>query len=1094
MGDNSSVKVAVRLRPLVKSEIEKGCKNILEVYKDASQIRVKDTEKAFTFNYVLDTDSSQVDLYNSCVKDIIPNLFKGYNLTILAYGQTGSGKTHSMGTTYSGNEDMGVIPRSVKQIFEIVKDNFTFDFTITVSFMELYQEILYDLLSEKPREQCILEIREDPQKGIHIPGLTEIPVENTNDIFNCLIRGSSGRATACTNMNAQSSRSHAIFTLTIAMQDKHHSEENKTAKFHLVDLAGSERPKKTGAVGTTFKEGVNINKGLLVLGNVISLLGEEKQENRFIPYRDSNLTRLLKDSLGGNSITLMVACVSPADYNIDETLSTLRYADRARKIKNKPIINQDPQTAQINELKKTVKMLQLQILEQGIPQVSLGNIMHLEQEIADIKAKNRDLTQKLSSALNDKAGLFEKLLHLQQCNEILSKKILDLKENYDVTLNNITLAIENGNTDELKDCQTKLEEMKEQFEELNAETKKAEVDMNVQEAELFSLLESNNQCNESQAKEINDIQEHYASRQIELNNELKELLKKLAMKEILAKEMEKNAENMVDYKNIRENELKIEALEREKNELMQQLKNAQHNVPSKIAEERRKRVKELEGQIHDLMRKLNEQNKLIRLKEKDEHKIKQLNQEILQMKQNRVKLVKSMKEESEKFRTWKLKRERELAKLRQEDVKKKNQIQKMQAMHLKQQNVLKRKVEEAVAANKRLKDALTTRKIAQEHKSSGLERFSNWLKHEVEVALGFTELEVTLAGLLEDRALLQKQLDTLQASSNPDLNEIKNLEYDIDLRSVQIQDMQQKLLESDDDVKAKINLDNVQTMAEAKQGMRVLIDLAIELKKKECSLTMKSIELENTPSENHPEKKAYDEKLKQHEKEYSIALDNLEQEYQEKIAILLRQLRGIELKTFNSESDGVKLMKIQTEQLELKEKKIEELTKLLEQKQEIKESLEPTIIITKDETPPKKVKLLDGTFIVDGKENLDTPMVEEDNVLKDPDWVNTPIGRKVMEDRKNLVVQKMRHTIKTKLSFEDNKSTDKAGKRSSDGGCACTTNCQTNRCGCRKTGLGCKNGCKCNVWACTNRTEDKPVSENLQNLDKRTFKKPRIKE
>ncbi|XP_044747016.1 chromosome-associated kinesin KIF4 isoform X2 [Coccinella septempunctata] len=1090
MGDNSSVKVAVRLRPLVKSEIEKGCKNILEVYKDVSQIHVKDSEKAFTYNYVLDTDASQIDLYNSCVKDIIPNLFEGYNLTILAYGQTGSGKTYSMGTTYTGNEDMGVIPRSVKQIFEIVKDNFTFDFTITVSFMELYQEILYDLLSEKPREQCMLEIREDPNKGIHIPGLTEIPVETTNDIFNCLIRGSSGRATACTNMNAQSSRSHAIFTLTIAMQAKHNSEENKTAKFHLVDLAGSERPKKTGAVGTTFKEGVNINKGLLVLGNVISLLGEEKQENRFIPYRDSNLTRLLKDSLGGNSITLMIACVSPADYNIDETLSTLRYADRARKIKNKPIVNQDPQVAQINELKKTVKMLQLQILGQGGPTVSLEKIRLLEQEVADIRAKNRDLTHKLSSALNDKASFLEKLLHLQTCNEMLSKKIFDLKENYDITLNNITIALESGDADTLKDCKTKFEEMKHQFEDLNAETKKAEVDMNEQEAEFTSLMDANNHCNETQAKEINDIQEHYATRQIELNNELKELMKKLAMKEFLAKELERNTQNMVDYNNIRENELRIEALEKEKNELMQQLKNVQHNVPSKIAEERRKRVKELENQIHELTRKLNEQNKLIRLKEKDEHKIKQLNHEILLMKQNRVKLVKSMKEESEKFRTWKLQRERELAKLRQEDVKKKNQIQKMQTMHLKQQNVLKRKVEEAVAANKRLKDALATRKIAQELKSSGLERFTNWLKHEVEVALGFTEIEMTLAGLLEDRALLQKQLDNLQSSSNPDLAEIKNLEYDIELRSVQIQDMQQKLLDADDDAKSRINLDNIQTMAEAKQGMRVLIDLAMELKKKECSLTMKSIELENTPSENHPEKKVYDEKLKELEKEYSSSLNNLEQEYQEKIAILLGQLRGVELKANNSETDSFsKIIKMQTEQLEIQGKKIEELNKILEQKEKEREVI-PQLKLSdvKEETPPKKIKLLDGTFVVDGKENFDTPHVEEDNILKDPDWVKTPIGRRVMVEKKNIV-QTMRQTMKSKLSFEDDQKTEKPGKRSSDGGCACTTNCQSNRCGCRKTGLSCRGNCKCNTLACTNRTE-----ETIEQIsDKRTFKKPRVK-
>lgn len=188
----------------------------------------------------------------------------------------------------------------------------------------------------------------------------------------------------------------------------------------------------------------------------------------------------------------------------------------------------------------------------------MENIRHLEKEVADSKAKIRDLTLKLSSALNDKASFLEKLLHLQSCNEMLSKKIFDLKETYDVTLSNITIALESGNVDSLKDCRTKFEKMKDQFEDLNAETKKAEVDMNEQEAELTSLLDANNHCNETQAKEINDIQEHYATRQIELNSELKELMKKLAMKEFLAKEMEKNMVNMVDYNQVRENELRVE--------------------------------------------------------------------------------------------------------------------------------------------------------------------------------------------------------------------------------------------------------------------------------------------------------------------------------------------------------------------------------------------------------------------------------------------------------------------------------------------------------------------------------------------------------
>ena len=209
--------------------------------------------------------------------------------------------------------------------------------------MELYNEQLFDLLSSKPRrEDTIVELREDGIKGIKIPGLTEVEISSVADTMAILEKASEGRVTAATAMNARSSRSHAIFTLTIEVRAKGDTKAMTVSKFHLVDLAGSERQKKTKAKGDRLKEGININMGLLSLGNVISALGEENRgANSHIPYRDSKLTRLLQDSLGGNSHTLMIACVSPADSNLEETLSTLRYADRARKIKNKPIINRD---------------------------------------------------------------------------------------------------------------------------------------------------------------------------------------------------------------------------------------------------------------------------------------------------------------------------------------------------------------------------------------------------------------------------------------------------------------------------------------------------------------------------------------------------------------------------------------------------------------------------------------------------------------------------------------------------------------------------------------------------------------------------------
>ncbi|XP_070168563.1 chromosome-associated kinesin KIF4-like [Polyergus mexicanus] len=235
--------------------------------------------------------------------------------------------------------EKGIIPRVCHDIFERIKLKEDWSFKVSVSFMELYQEQLYDLLSDKQRNQSIVDIREDG-KSIKIVGVTEKQVANVQETLKCLTQGAMARITGAIAMNAHSSRSHVIFKICIHQKQKNDPNTATVAKFHLVDLAGSERCKKTQATGEQFKEGVNINKGLFALGNIISRLGY-RTPSAYIGYRDNRLTRLLQDSLDGNSMTLMIACVSPADYNLDETLSTLRYADRARKIKNKPIVNQD---------------------------------------------------------------------------------------------------------------------------------------------------------------------------------------------------------------------------------------------------------------------------------------------------------------------------------------------------------------------------------------------------------------------------------------------------------------------------------------------------------------------------------------------------------------------------------------------------------------------------------------------------------------------------------------------------------------------------------------------------------------------------------
>ncbi|KAL1470996.1 hypothetical protein MTO96_023915 [Rhipicephalus appendiculatus] len=383
MGDDTSVRVAVRVRPLIPREVIDLCHACTSVTPGEPQIWVG-KEKAFTFDHVFDCPSEQEAIYNNCVRQLIDGCFEGYNATVLAYGQTGSGKTYTMGTGYDlhvNPHEQGIIPRAVQHLFDGIaarqqeardQGKPPPDFKINVQFMELYNEEIFDLLSpgkdtHEPGRKSV-KIHEDSKGEIYTVGVTAKAVQNAEQVMKCLESGALSRTTASTQMNVQSSRSHAIFTLHIKQQRvvqlnledgnaEDQEEDNSlpkvngegssmsefetlTAKFHFVDLAGSERLKRTGATGDRAKEGISINCGLLALGNVISALGDVSRKVLHVPYRDSKLTRLLQDSLGGNSRTLMIACVSPCDRDFMETLNTLKYANRAKNIKNRITVNQ----------------------------------------------------------------------------------------------------------------------------------------------------------------------------------------------------------------------------------------------------------------------------------------------------------------------------------------------------------------------------------------------------------------------------------------------------------------------------------------------------------------------------------------------------------------------------------------------------------------------------------------------------------------------------------------------------------------------------------------------------------------------------------
>ncbi|XP_054644441.1 kinesin-like protein KIF1B isoform X12 [Dunckerocampus dactyliophorus] len=393
----ASVKVAVRVRPFNSRETSKDSKCIIQMQGNTTTIlnpkAPKEPAKTFSFDYSYWSHTTPEDpcfaaqnqVYNDIGKEMLQHAFEGYNVCIFAYGQTGAGKSYTMmGKQEEGQE--GIIPMLCEDLFEKINEDNNkeeLSYSVEVSYMEIYCERVRDLLN--PKNKGNLRVREHPLLGPYVEDLSKLAVTSYTDIADLMDAGNKARTVAATNMNETSSRSHAVFTIVFT-QRKHDSETDlsteKVSKISLVDLAGSERADSTGAKGTRLKEGANINKSLTTLGKVISALAEvdncsskskKKKKTDFIPYRDSVLTWLLRENLGGNSRTAMVAALSPADINYDETLSTLRYADRAKNIKCNAVINEDPNNKLVRDLKDEVARLKELLRAQG-----LGDILDID--------------------------------------------------------------------------------------------------------------------------------------------------------------------------------------------------------------------------------------------------------------------------------------------------------------------------------------------------------------------------------------------------------------------------------------------------------------------------------------------------------------------------------------------------------------------------------------------------------------------------------------------------------------------------------------------------------------------------------------------
>ncbi|XP_041591001.1 kinesin-like protein KIF27 isoform X2 [Vulpes lagopus] len=422
------VKVAVRIRPLLCKEVLHNHQACVRVIPNTQQIIIG-RDRVFTFDFVFGKNSTQDQVYNTCIKPLVLSLIEGYNATVFAYGQTGSGKTYTIGGGHVASVvegQKGIIPRAIQEIFQNISENPSIDFDIKVSYIEVYKEDLKDLL-ELETSMKDLHIREDEKGNTVIVGAKECQVESADEVMSLLEMGNAARHTGTTQMNEHSSRSHAIFTITICQVEKNieaakdgswYSRRQIVSKFHFVDLAGSERVTKTGNTGERFKESIQINSGLLALGNVISALGDPRRKSSHIPYRDAKITRLLKDSLGGSAKTVMITCVSPSSSDFDESLNSLKYANRARNIRNKPTLNFSPESDRMDEMEFEIKLLREALQSQ---QASIGQACQTHQEGTPDKNRIHSLEEQV-------AQLQGECLSYQNCIEEAFTFLVDLKD------------------------------------------------------------------------------------------------------------------------------------------------------------------------------------------------------------------------------------------------------------------------------------------------------------------------------------------------------------------------------------------------------------------------------------------------------------------------------------------------------------------------------------------------------------------------------------------------------------------------------------------------------------------------------------------
>lgn len=528
-GNKEAVKVAVRLRPMNDVEKKQGFSKVVEIDRGSAQVYIKNPQNqtlTFTFDFSFPEDSTQEEIYDATASPIVSGVLEGFNGTIFAYGQTGTGKTFSMDGKQNG-ELRGIMPRAFDHIFEYIAANAaTHEFLVTVQYVEIYNDEIRDLLAST--HDTPLRIREDPNNGVYVQGVAIHKVKDVDDLHNLLKLGKKNRVVRKTNMNAESSRSHSIFTITVETLTKIDGQNHvKKARLNLVDLAGSERAAKTGQDGIGFIEGVNINFELMILGNCISALTSRSVTH--VPYRDSKLTMMLRDSLGGNARTMMIAAIGPADYNFSETMSTLRYAERAKKIENRPKVNMDPKDAIILKLKDELAELQQKLSQKDQLNAQMGAsddvIAAMEEKLKEQRA---ELAKASSSAQKEREELDKKLKERKKeierekaKREEYQKKLDELQAILSTSDRTALMAKTSKNENDIAAIREKLRLREERSKQLQKE------------------VEERRKKQEEAAKQLSNLQQDFDS----VNNEYQNAVSKYKNLKLYLPEIQKNIQS-----------------------------------------------------------------------------------------------------------------------------------------------------------------------------------------------------------------------------------------------------------------------------------------------------------------------------------------------------------------------------------------------------------------------------------------------------------------------------------------------------------------------------------------------------------------------